>query len=351
MIWTDLGQFHRNRDSLTTTQLQDAILILLDFEAKWIMEPFQYEQKHKSKALFSDYFFVSLLQWKHAVGHIHCFKNNKHFLQNLNQQITTNLADPTTYGTTNYNALILDHEYYQKKDFYPEFQVKTQDILCLLRGDGVQLDPFTARLVIKQIVLQSNDTFDFVSDSADSTDSLSLEGLSSCSLSTLFRSRFRMNEDEDVDVSEDDFLESLISDGLSGGFPDTFSENQSCSGSSMAVSSATKELLPIGIDDDDNETTDDTEWVNLTPLSVVSDYATPTFATSGLSILGETLPSPSDFQNINENLIFSRESSFGSIITPGTAVTTPSQSIAALTPLTEFYSETSRDSVLSRGGR
>ena len=210
--------FHKYWRALSNSEIHDALLIIPDLELEWILDPLEYQNEHNLPALL-DHNFAALLQWKHNAGHVHCALNNGLFWWNLNKQLSINLPDPTTYHTTNYKALILNESYYGSKAFCPRYGANKEEIFSMLRGEFVHSS--IARIVIKEIIFQSISTLYFVGDCC----SLSA-GSSPSTAPCVPTSEHSRSMTSDEDLSDDDFLESILSDGLSDGFPDTFPDDE-----------------------------------------------------------------------------------------------------------------------------
>ena len=213
-VWTDIEEFHKKWKALSAPELHDALLIIPGLEIEWILEPDEYRNEHNLPALF-DLKFAVLLQWKHIAGHLHCALNNGLFWWNLNKQLTINLPDPSTFYTTNYKPLILNETYYRSKGFRPQCGTNKEDIFSMLRGEFVK--PSIARIVIKEVILQSISSLHFMENCR------SLTAISPPPTPQILKHSLSISYmTSDEDLSDDEFVESLLSDGLSDGFPDTF---------------------------------------------------------------------------------------------------------------------------------
>jgi len=203
-VWTNITSFHKNWRQLSGTQLHDDLLILSNIDLQWILHPERHRKEHQVTAL-REYRFCSLLQWKHSMGHIHCFRNNDSFWSELNYQLTECLPDPTSYHTVNYDPLILDEAHYRMTDCHCHGAIKRL-IFVLLRGET--LDAAATLMAIKEIILQSISTLKFINDSGIRIDRV---------LNVSTRSTRRRQKRSDLDsthLSDDEFIESLLDDGL-----------------------------------------------------------------------------------------------------------------------------------------
>ena len=211
-VWTDITKFHESWQCIPGNVIHDALLILPDVELQWITDPKDHHQDHSIPAL-RDGVFLCLLQWQHSAGHLFCVSNNAAFWAELSQQLTECLTDPATFNTATYGPLILNQSHYRSNSFCPKYGAQKGDIVNMLNGHSV--GPPTARAVIKEVLLHSISSLHFVAESgslsaADST-------LSSPTLDS------KLSAVSMDDLSDDEFLESLLSDGLSDGFPSTWS--------------------------------------------------------------------------------------------------------------------------------
>jgi len=205
-VWTNIKSFHEHWRKLSGTQLHDDLLILCDIDLQWILHPERHWKEHQIAAL-RDHRFCSLLEWKHSMGHIHCFRNNDSFWSDLNYQLTECLPDPTTYHTVNYDPLILDEAHYRMTDCHCHGAIK-RFIFVLLRGET--LDAAATLMAIKGIILQSISTLQFINDSGIRSDRV----LNISSRSTSTRLRHKVSDLDSTHLSDDEFIESLLDDGL-----------------------------------------------------------------------------------------------------------------------------------------
>ena len=382
-VWTDIDEFHEFWEKLSSNCLHDALLIFPGIQQKWILEPEEFVEIRKSMPSLRSGNLVAFLQWKHAQGTLHCASTNsqyKQFWDQLNQKLTKELSDPSEFGTEYYNAVILDEAYYDSPKFCPQFGGNKQDIIGMLRGE--KLAASTIRVVIKEVLCQSISTLNFVSDCC------SLSDVPSFASSYSSRS---VTAEDDVDLSEDEFLESLISDGLSDGFPSTFPDTPSDdeyvsertrtrtgsivseSGSIRALrtrrsSTASAFSITSGMSSVASDLYSDAGWVQLTPLSEASDRGVTPASASELSSFSQETPNslildtPLSFDDVvdssiqsdksseclNHNMMFHSESQVTSPETVGYTPSETSGSPSNFSPLTDYHGVIdSRKSLLS----
>ena len=168
--------------------------------------------------------FLCLLQWQHSAGHLFCVSNNAAFWAELSQQLTDCLTDPATFNTATYGPLILNQSHYRSNAFCPKYGAQKGDIVDMLNGHSVGAP--AARAVIKEVLLHSISSLHFVSESGSlsAADSTSLSAADSTLSSPTLDSKLSAVSMDDL--SDDEFLESLLSDGLSDGFPSTWTGSE-----------------------------------------------------------------------------------------------------------------------------
>ena len=131
-VFIDLNGFYECWRLIPSDTLFDAILILPKINSQWILNPDKHLNEYSE--IFWDDVFAKLLQWKYEQGLVFC---NNHIITNNEEQKKQEshdfnidpfwkylsnklieLEDPGTFKTSNYNPLILNHQFYESQLFH-----------------------------------------------------------------------------------------------------------------------------------------------------------------------------------------------------------------------------------------
>ena len=177
-VFIDLDSFHQKWRSIPSNMLLDTIIILPNVYIEWILNPSKNDKIPKNVSdILSDIVFLNLLQWKHQQCSLFCMLNSKKTIKSWNissaqlpkniapfwyyfSSILSELSEPLTYNTSNYNPLIFDTKYYRNKALYrSKYGVTSNEIIAQLQSTDEHVNSCK---VISEILYQSNPSLNII---------------------------------------------------------------------------------------------------------------------------------------------------------------------------------------------
>jgi len=145
VVFADLVALYRCWRSIPSDVLFDAVLIFPNTYTEWIIDPSVHiDIPEQIECILRDQVFANLLQWKYEQGLLFCMLNTIQTvlawkLPDTNSEVApfwrhlsvklSELSDPLTFKTSNYNGIILDADYYTSSEYKPKYNVQPAAII------------------------------------------------------------------------------------------------------------------------------------------------------------------------------------------------------------------------------